>query len=458
MEDKSFLGSYIMISNIRTILFILILIGAFFIIKKLEKKKVKFTTRTIYGMLIGLALGLIIQCFAGFPEDPEKVVWLKEISNWYGFIGSVFMDLLKMLVVPMVFVSILKVIINMNEEDNIKSLTLRTIGMLMATTAISSVVGIIVANMFHLGKNMSAGNLESKIREVVPLTDTLEGMLPSNIIETMAKGNVVGVIIFAVFLGLAVRRMKKKYAEVIKPFEDLVEAFYKIILSVAMTIIKFMPYAVIAMLADTLVSRGLTSMIAVMHFVVGLYIAVIIVFAIHLLILTLNGLNPIQYIKNASEALILAFTSRSSLGTLPVTIETLKNKQGVDEGVASFAASLAANMGMNGCAGVYPAMMAVTLGNMAGIDLNIGFYVMLIVVIVVTSLGIAGLPGTATMAVSVTLSGVGLGSYFPLASGIIAIDPILDMGRTCLNVNGANVSSVVVAKSLKKFDKNIYNK
>lgn len=115
-------------------------------------------------------------------------------------------------------------------------------------------------------------------------------------------------------------------------------------------------------------------------------------------------------------------------------------------------------MGMNGCAGIYPALMAVTIANMAGIETDMGFYITLVIVISISSLGIAGLPGTATMSVSVVLSGMGLGAYFPLASGILAIDPILDMGRTMLNVNGSSVTSITVAKSLNKINKEIFNK
>ena len=453
MGNSSFLSDFLMITDIKTIIFIGILLGTFFIIRKLEKKKIKFSTRTIYATLIGLALGIIIQLVAGLPKDPAGVTWLQEVSKWFGLFGSGFMSLLKMLVIPMVFVSILRVIINMNEKDNLKALTFRTIGMLLGTTAIAAIVGVIVGNLMHLGVGAEAIATNAEMKEIKPIVDTLLGLLPSNPIASMSKGEVVPVIIFAVFLGLAVKRQQKKYSDVVKPFVDLVEAFYKIIVSVAMTVIKFMPYAVVAMLANTITARGLASMIPVVKFIVAIYISVIIVFIIHLIIISLNGLNPITYIKNSAEALILSFTSRSSLGTLPVTIELLAEKHGVEEGVASLTASLGANMGMNGCAGIYPALMAVTIANMAGIEMNISFYVMLIVVITISSLGIAGLPGTATMAVSVVISGVGLGSYFPLAAGIIAIDPILDMGRTMLNVNGTMVMGVTVANSLKKLDK-----
>lgn len=458
MGESSFLPQFLMITDIKTVIFIAVLIGTFFIVKQFEKKKVKFSTRTIYATIIGLILGVIIQLVAGLPEDPSRVTWLQEVTKWYGLFGSGFMDLLKMLVVPMVFVSILRVIINMGEGDDLGKLTFKSLGMLLMTTAIAAIVGIVVGNVMKLGVGTDiVAASDTELREITPLVDTLRGLLPSNPVASMADGNIVAIIIFATFLGLAVKRLSKKYLDVIKPFIDLVEAFYKIIVSVAMTVIKFMPYAVVALLANTITARGLSSMISVVQFIVALYISVAIMFVIHLVIVAINGLNPITYIKNAAEPLLLAFTSRSSLGTLPVTIEALTKHQGVEEGVASFTASLGANMGMNGCAGIYPALMAVTIANMAGVEMNASFYAMLLVVITISSLGIAGLPGTATMAVSVVLSGVGIGAYFPLAGGILAIDPILDMGRTMLNVNGATTAAVTVGKSLGKLNKDVFN-
>ena len=458
MGDSSFLSQFLMITDIKTIIFIAVLIGTFFIVKQFEKKKVKFSTRTIYATIIGLILGVIIQLVAGLPENPSEVIWLQEVTKWYGLFGSGFMDLLKMLVVPMVFVSILRVIINMGEGDDLGKLTFKSLGMLLMTTALAAIVGIVVGNVMKLGVGVdTVVNTDTELREITPLVDTLRGLLPSNPVASMADGNIVAIIIFATFLGLAVKRLSRKYLDIIKPFIDLVEAFYKIIVSVAMTVIKFMPYAVVALLANTITARGLSSMISVVQIIAALYISVAIMFVIHLIIVAINGLNPITYVKNAAEPLLLAFTSRSSLGTLPVTIDALMEKQGVEEGVASFTASLGANMGMNGCAGIYPALMAVTIANMAGVEMNASFYAMLLVVITISSLGIAGLPGTATMAVSVVLSGVGLGSYFPLAGGILAIDPILDMGRTMLNVNGATTTAVTVGKSLKKLDKEVFN-
>ena len=459
MEKSSFLSDFLMITNIKTVLFIAILFCTFFIIRKLEKKKVKFQTRIITATIIGLVLGILIQIIAGLPKEPSKVTWLNEVSKWYDLFGSGFMDLLKMLVVPLVFTSILRVIINMGDGKELTLVTLRTVGMLLLTTLLSSIVGIVLANLTKLGVGASQiVNKTEQMREITPFVDTIRGLIPSNVIGAMSNGNVIGIIIFASFLGLAVRRQRKKYSDIIKPFTDFVEAFYKVILSVSMTVIKFMPYAVIAMLSETICANGLKAMISVAKFIGVLYVAVFIVFIIHLIIISINGLNPIKYLKNSAKLLILAFTSRSSLGSLPVTIETLADEHGVEEGIASLSASLGANMGMNGCAGIYPALVAVTVANMAGINMDLGFYITLVVVIVIGSLGIAGLPGTATMAVSVVISGVGLSAYFPLAAGIIAIDPILDMGRTMLNVNGTTVTAITVAKSLNKIDKEKFNK
>lgn len=449
--SNTFLSQFLMITNIHSVLMVAVLIGLFFIINKISKK-FKFTKLMIISIFMGLGLGIVIQAVAKFPSDPSQVTWINEVSTWYSLFGNGFMDLLKMIVMPLVLVSIIRVIMNM-KEDNLGKLTFKSMGMFFATTATAAIIAIIVGNLFDLGSSIQAVSASEELREITSLPDTIRGLLPSNPIKAMADGNTVAVVIFAAFIGLAIRRLSKKYLDIIKPFMDIVEAFYKIIVSVAITVIKLMPYAIVPLMASTIASRGVQSLLDVVDFILALYISVGLMFVVHLVIITLSGMNPITYIKNASKALILAFTSRSSLGTLPVTVEALTENMKVDSGTASFVTSLGSNMGMNGCAGVYPALVSVMLANMAGIEMNFTFYVMLIIVITVSSLGIAGIPGTATMSVSVVISGMGMGAYFPLAGAIIAIDPILDMGRTMLNVNGAMTAAVAVDKSLKNNEK-----
>ena len=449
--SNTFLSEFLLITNIHTVLMIFLLIGVFLIISKMSKK-LKFNKLMITSIFIGLILGIFIQAVAKFPDDPTSITWINEVTAWYGLFGNGFMDLLKMIVVPLVLVSIIRVIMNM-KDDNLGKLTFRSMSMFFVTTAIAAIIAIVVANLFKLGTNLEVANSSDEVREIVSLPSTIRGLLPSNPVQAMAEGNTVAVVIFAVFLGLAIRRLRRKYMDIIKPFIDLVEAFYKIIVSVAITVIKMMPYAVVPLMASTIASRGVKSLLDVTDFILALYISVVIMFLVHLIIIAASGMNPITYIKNSSKALILAFTSRSSLGTLPVTMEVLTDNLNVDLGMASFVTSLGSNMGMNGCAGIYPALVSVMIANMAGVQMNFTFYVMLIIVITISSLGIAGIPGTATMAVSVVISGMGMASYFPLAGAIIAIDPILDMGRTMLNVNGAMTAAVAVDNSLNRNNK-----
>ena len=455
--NGTFFSQFIMVTDIKTILFFALLIGLFFAISRLEKKKVKFSTRMIISTLLGLFLGVIIQWVAGFPAKPTEVPWVAEVTKWYGLFGYGFMDLLKMLIVPLVFLSIIRVIINIKDGEKLGKLTGRSIAVLLGTTAIASIIGIIVGNLFKLGVTSEVIQATSEIKEVSSVVDTLRGLLPSNPIKAMADANVVAVVIFAAFIGIAIKRLNKKHSAEIKPFTALVEAGYKIITSITITVIKFMPYAVVALLANTIAGKGISAIFAAIDFIIALYVSLAIMFVVHLIIISLNGLNPIQYIKNVTEPLLLAFTSRSSLGTLPVTIETLTEKVGLEHGISSFVGSLGANGGMNGCAGIYPALVVVTIANMSGTSMDITFYAMLVVVTAIGSLGITGLPGTATMAVSVVVSGMGLGAYFPLAGAILAIDPILDMGRTLINVNGTMVAAVAVGNSFNQIDKDVYN-
>ena len=454
--QSTFFTDFLYLTDIKTILFIVVLFALFFVMKQMEKKKVKFSTRMLSATGIGLVLGLLIQVVGGFPDAPLEVPFIAEINKWYGLFANGFMDLLKMLVIPLIFVSIMRVIINMKQGENLGKLTARTLGLLVGTTAIAAMIGLVVGNLFQLGVNSHLVAGDATIREVSSLVDTLRGLLPSNPIASMANGNVVAVVIFAAFLGLATKRQTKKYYDIVKPFIDLVEAFYKIILSVAMTIIKWMPYAVIALLANTIAGRGMAALGEAIDFILATYIGVALMFVVHLILIALSGLNPFRYVKNVLDALVLAFTSRSSLGTLPVSIEKLTDNVGLDNGTATFVGSLGSNAGMNGCAGIYPALVAITVANMTGTPIDMTFIIMLVIVIALASFGIAGLPGSATMAISVVLSGMGMGEYFPLIAGIIAIDPILDMGRTMLNVNGTLTTAVLVGKSFNKIDQDVY--
>lgn len=453
MGSNKFLSEFLMITSVKTILFIGILLGLFYLMRILEKKKIKFSKRMFLAILLGFVMAFIIQLVSGFPNNPTEITWINETTAWFGLFGYGFMDLLKMITVPLIFFSIIKVIIGMEDDDKLSKIVTISIVMLLVTTLLASVVAIIVGNLFNLGTNTQSVLSDTTAREVTSVISTLRELLPSNPFKAMVEGNIVGVVIFSSFIGLAMRRLKRKDIKVMESIESVVIGSYKITISITMSVIKFMPYAVIALLANTISQKGITAIASVFDFIIAIYLSIFIMFIIHLFIIALNGLNPIKYLKNVMEPLILAFTSRSSLSTLPVTIETLSKNVGVDEGIASFVGSLGSNAGMNGCAAIYPTLIAITLGNMAGITMDFSFYAMLLVIVVISSLGIAGVPGTATIAVSVVISGMGMGEYLPLVGAIIAIDPILDMGRTMLNVSGTMVVTVSVAKRFNKIKK-----
>lgn len=446
--DSVFFKEFLMISDIKTIIFILILFALFFGMKMVEKRKIAFSTRMIIATVIGLVLGVVIQAVSGFAKDPMEITFVVETTKWYSLFGNGFIDLIRMLVIPLIMVSIIHVIVNMKEGADIGALTKKTLTVTVIMVSISVIVGLSVGMLFKVGSTMTVEQGSAEIKEVKTIVDTLRGLIPSNPAKAMVDVNIIALVIISAFFGIGAKRMTKKYMDVVKPFIDLINALQKIIMSIAMTIIKWMPYAVIALLANTIAQRGIESIKEVGIFIIALYVAVIIMFIIQLIAISLFGINPIIYLKKGVAVMVLAFTSRSSVGCLPLTIETLVDKMGVNDGTASFVGGFGTTAGMQGCAGVFPALLLVFVCNVTGTPMDITFIVMALVVIVIGSFGIAGIPGTATMAASVALSGVGMASLFPTISPILAIDPIIDMGRTLLNVTGSMTNALIVDKSL----------
>ncbi len=454
--DSVFFKEFLMISELKTIIFILILFCLFFGMKMIEKKKVPFSTRMITATVIGLILGIIIQVVSGFAKDPMEINFVVETTKWYSLFGNGFIDLIRMLVIPLIMVSIIHVIINMKDGADIGNLAKKTLTVTVIMVSISVIVGLAVGMLFKVGSSMTVEQGSAEIKEVKTIVDTLRGLIPSNPAQAMVDVNIIALVIISAFFGIATKRMTKKYMDIVKPFIDLINALQKIIMSIAMTIIKWMPYAVIALLANTIAQRGIESIKEVGIFIIALYVSVIIMFIIQLIAISLFGINPIIYLKKGISVMVLAFTSRSSVGCLPLTIETLVDKMGVNDGTASFVGGFGTTAGMQGCAGIFPALLLVFVCNITGTPMDITFIVMALVVIVIGSFGIAGIPGTATMAASVALSGVGMASLFPSISPILAIDPIIDMGRTLLNVTGSMTNALIVDKTLGQLNMEHY--
>ncbi|MWP46436.1 cation:dicarboxylate symporter family transporter [Gilliamella sp. Pas-s27] len=460
MSDAIFQGTFfekfLSITHYQTLIGIgLLLICFFAVMKPLQDKKVNFSVRMLVGLILGAILGLGIQAVAGFPD--AATLWMQETATWYGLFGRAFIAFIRMLVIPLIFVSIVKVIIDFSGKKNLPQIAFRGIFWLLFTTAIACIIGILLANLFSLGEISSSSVHQAQAKQYTNIIDTFVNLIPSNIIASMVNENIVGLVIFSALMGLAANRMEKKNLQPISLFKTFIEALYKIVMSIAMTVIKYMPYAVIALLARTIISNGIPAIIQVSSFVAAIYIATLIMLIVHIAIVSIHGISPTMFIKKALGTWLLAFTSRSSVGSLPMTISTLTIRMGVNTGTANLVGSLGSTMGMNGCAGFFPALLAVMVAHMVGIETNIQFYIMLVIVVVIGSIGIAGIPGTATVAATVVLSGMGMAEYFPLIGMVLAVDPIIDMARTLANVSGAMTAAVVTDREIGLMDMGVYN-
>ena len=456
---QEFLETFLKISDIRTVIFLIILAVLFYAINILyRKKKMGFSKVVFIGTGMGLVLGLAIQLVGGFPEDPSNVAWIQEVSNWYKLFGTGFLYLIRMIVIPLVLASICNVIINLQQGKTMGKLVKYTIIVTLIMVAVSTIIGIIVGVVLQVGVGENiVTDATTQGKEITSVASTLLNLIPSNIVSAMVDGNILGVVIFAAIFGTAVWWINQEDKELAKPLYSGIRAFHKAMVNMADLILDYMPWAVICMLANTIANRGIFSIIEVGKFIIAIYIAVAIQFIVHLVILAFHGCNPLYYIKKGGATMLFAFTSRSSVGCLSSTIGTLTDKMGVNESTATFVASFGTTAGMQGCAGVFPALLIVYVCNVSGIPFDFITAIMTVIVVSIGSLGIAGIPGTATMAASVSLSGMGMGAQFSNISPILAIDPIIDMPRTMLNVCGSMVNAIIVDKKIGTFDSEKYH-
>ncbi|MGL4394740.1 MAG: cation:dicarboxylate symporter family transporter [Brevinema sp.] len=461
MLQSSLFVNFLSLSQGMTVVTLLLLFGMFYIIKMLEKKKIDFSIRMMVGLGLGVFLGVALQAIAGFPssETIKETTWIQETIVWYGLFGRAFVSFLRMLVVPIVMVSMIRVIMNLQANLDIKALIQKTLFWLLLTTGIAAIIGIVLSLFANLGDTLEVVATSNSAREVKNVVDVLVGLIPANPVGAMVNDNVVAIVIFASMIGSSARfmRTKEKYKANMDLFANLIEASYTIIMSMSMTVIKFMPYGVVALMSRTLVSYGLSALQDALAFIIVIYVASAVMLVVYFVIIVMHGLNPVVFFKKSVSAWLMAFSSRSSVGSLPMTISTLEQRLGVNNSTANFVASLGSTAGMNGCAGYFPAMVAVLVGTAVGVPMDASFFVMVIIVAVLGSLGIAGIPGSATMAASIMLSGIGLSEHFGLLAIVLAIDPIIDMARTMINVAGAMTSAVVIDKELGTLDEAKYN-
>lgn len=462
MINNHFFTGFLKISEPATFTAIALLIIAILSMYWMGKKNVSFSSRMIIGLVIGLVIGIGVELIFGNNENYFNIA-RGEIGAWYSLVGTTFVRLIQLMAIPVVFFSIFFVILEFKGEK-LGAFTRKTLLLLLGTTAIAALVGIGITKIFGLANSSFAGTIAQET------TDKIAGfsaqsfpqfaldLFPNNMMTTFSSNSsIISTVIISILLSISARYLLSQKNESVVKLVEVLKAVKEIINTTLLYIIEFMPYAVIALVSNTLISNGIEAIRSMATFIGALYAAVAVMLIIYIPILLLSGVNPVMFYKKAYPTMVFAFSSRSSVGTLPYTIDTLQNKMGVSSKTSNFVGSLSTSVGMNGCAGVFPSMLAIIVAGAAGVELNFSFYFLVVLVVTLGSIGIAGVPGTATVAATVTLNGVGLGNYFDRVGLVFGIDPLIDMGRTMLNVTGAMVSSVVIDRWESTMNMDIYN-
>ncbi|MCY8405569.1 L-cystine transporter [Bacillus sonorensis] len=443
---------------------ILVMLGLMALLYMMQKKHVSFSKRVFTALGLGIVFGFALHFIYGSSSET-----LTQTSDWYNIAGSGYVKFLQMVVMPLVFISILGAFTKLKLTNNIGKISGLIIGILIATTAVAAAVGIASALSFDLkAVHVDQGSAEtSRGAELEQKSQAMEAKtLPQQIVELL-PGNpfldftgarptsTIAVVIFAAILGMAYLGVKKKQPEQAELFKKMVDAVYAIVMRVVTLILRLTPYGVLAIMTNTIATSDLDSIVKLGKFVLASYVALIVMFIIHLLLITISGLNPVTYLKKALPVLIFAFTSRSSAGALPLNIKTQRSL-GVPEGIANFAGSFGLSIGQNGCAGIYPAMLAIMIAPTIGQNpLDPSFLITVIAVVAISSFGVAGVGGGATFAALLVLSALNM--PVALAGLLISVEPLIDMGRTALNVSGSMTSGLVTSKVTKELETDTYH-
>ena len=452
--------------NFYIIINILIFAVLMAILYVMKKKHIDFTFRVLGALIMGLALGFLLRSL--YASNTEII---SGTIVWYNIVGNGYVRLLQMLVMPLIFVSITMALINIKGESNLKKMTLSIIAVLMITTAISALVGILVAKGFGLDASklqslvgdisQGASNYEGRLESFTskPVPQQLLEIIPTNPFSALAGfggSPTLSVVFFSALIGVSALGLKKKKPDIFDFFLKIMQTLHDIIMKIVAFVMKLTPYGVLALMARFMAQSDLKAFAQLGQFLIASYIAIIIMLLVHAVILIIFGYNPIKYYSKAFSTLAFAFTSRTSAGTLPLTVSTLKDSMGISEGVSNLSASLSVTIGQNGCAGIYPAMVIAMIAPTLGINvLEPAFLIKVIIIIAIGSFGIAGVGGGATSAALITLSALN----FPvgLVAVLLGIEPIIDMGRTMLNVNDGMITAAVTGKVCKEVDMEKFN-
>lgn len=441
-------------------IFIIALVGLWW----MAKKHIKFPKRVFIALGLGILLGLILHISYGAGSKITT-----ETTSWINIVGQGYISLLKMIVIPLVFVSIVVAFTKIDIGEKFAKMGSIILLFLIGTVAISAIVGIVYALLFGLdASSIDLGQAENarsseitnqaKAMTATTLPAQILELLPSNpfLDFTGARAtSTIAVVIFAAFIGFAFLRVFRKEPDKGHILKRGIDAVYALVMAVVTFVLRLTPYGILAIMMTTIATSDFAAIWTLGKFVIASYAALLTMYLIHMIILALLGVNPLQFMKKTAEVILFAFTSRSSAGALPLNIQTQTERLGVPSAIANFSGSFGLSIGQNGCAGIYPAMLAVMVAPVAGVELNWQFILTLIVVVVLSSFGVAGVGGGATFASILVLSALNL--PVGLAGVLISVEPLIDMGRTALNVNDAILAGTGTAKLTKQLDEETFN-
>jgi uncharacterized protein len=425
----------------------------------------RLSTNVLLAVGLGVVLGAAAQAVYGLGSPI-----IRDTMNWVGIVGGGYVRLLQMVIAPLVLISILAAVTKLNNARALGAISAGVLGILLVTTAISASIGIGMTRLFGLradglvqgARELERGSyMQGKLPEAASLTNIpslLQSFVPVNIFADLAgtrSTSIIGVVIFAALLGLAVLSLRKDKPEVGDRILQGIDTFQHLILRLVRIVIRLTPYGVLALMARVVATSDVKDVINLGTFVVASYIGMAIILLVHSIILTVAGLSPARFYQKIWPTLTFAFTSRSSAATIPLSVETQVARLGVSPAIANFAASFGATIGQNACAGLYPAMLAMMIAPSAGVDTSLSFMASVVAVATIGSFGIAGVGGGATFAALVVLSTLNL--PVALAGLLISVEPLIDMGRTAVNVSGSMTAGTVTGRLLGQLDYSVFS-
>ena len=438
-------------------------------LKLLKNRGLAFTPRVFTALGLGIALGVGIQLALGRGSD--AALWA---LDWIAVVGQGYIALLKMLVMPLVFVAIVGAFTRTKVTENLGRISVVVLAVLLGTVAVAALVGWAGAAFTGLAgasftadagsdaaAAAAASALQDSEQQVADLTLPQEilSFIPSNVFADFAGSrptSTIAVVIFSAIVGVAYLRLRDRDSAQAAFFQQLVDSLYGIVMRIVAMVLGLAPYGVLALIAHVMASSDYRAVLDLGKFVLVSYAAIAFMFVVHALVLLANRASPRYYLRKAFPVLSFAFVARSSAGALPLNIETQTNALGVDEATANFAASFGMSIGQNGCAGIYPAMLATIIAPTVGIDVfSPAFVAGLVAVVAISSFGVAGVGGGATFASLIVLGTMGL--PIEIVGLLASVEPLIDMGRTALNVSDSMVAGVTASNAAGTLDRTVYN-